>query len=218
LSAGHFLDLDHWPRRGIYQLFRTYEQPFFSITAEVAVTRTRHWCAEQEQPFGLACWYMVLRAVNAVEEFRHRLRPEGVWVHHRLRVSATVPGEGGAFRFCHFPDATDFPAFLAGAREAMAAPDPTGGAALDDRPHDDATIHGSVLPWIRFTGVVNPRRHDPLDSVPKIVLGRCTAGPQELIIPIAVDAHHALVDGRHVAHLLEQLTVDFARPEEVLHD
>ncbi len=217
MSAGHDLDLDHWPRRGIYELFRTYEQPFFSITAEVPVTRTRHWCAEQEQPFALACWYLVLRAVNAVEEFRHRLRPGGVWVHRRIRVSATVPGKEGAFRFCHFPDAADFPAFVAGAREAMAAPAPDGGAALDDRPHDDATIHGSVLPWIRFTGVVNPCRHGRLDSVPRIVLGRCTAGETELTVPIAVDAHHALVDGLHVARLLEHLATDLAHPEEVLH-
>lgn len=215
MPDGHPLDLDRWPRRGIHDFFRRYEQPFLGICTEVAVTPTRQWCRATGQPFALACWFLCQRAVNAVEEFRHRLRPEGVWVHDRIRVSTTVPADHGAFRFCHLPYAADFASFRDGARRAMADGPPAGGA-LDDRPGDDATIHGSTLPWIRFTGLTHPWRQDPLDSVPRIVLGRAAPVGEEISMPVAVDAHHALVDGWHVARLLEHLTADLARPQEVL--
>jgi len=251
MPSGHFLDLDQWPRRPVHDFFRPYELPFFGICAEVRVTATRHWCGEHDQPFALACWFACQRAVNAVPEMRGRLRDGGrVWVHDRISISTTIAAPGDTFRFCHFPWAADFATFVQQARRVIGAAQgqaatPAGGSPLDGHPDTDAVIHGSTLPWIRFTGLVHARRLGIDDSVPKLVLGKvapagsaghgasaeagvgadggaASIGPRhhdpaiEQVMPVAIEAHHALVDGLHVGRFLTHLEDALARPAELL--
>ena len=43
---------------------------------------------------------------------------------------------------------------------------------LDDRPNDDGVVHGTTLPWVRFTSLTHARRLERGDSVPRIAVGR----------------------------------------------
>lgn len=212
-DEGRFLNLDTWYRRSAYRFFKDFEMPFFGVCAEVRVTRAKVWCKAEEESFALACWFLCKQAVNAVEEFRFRLRENGVWVHDRIRISTTVGNPDGSFRICHLPFGEDFRTFCEGAREVMDTSPPED---LDDRPEDDALIHGSSLPWIRFTGLKHARRLDPLDSVPKITFGKATAVGEEILMPVSVEAHHALVDGLQVAGFLDHLQQALDAPESVL--
>ena len=213
MTKGDFLDLEQWPRRAQYRFFRDYELPFFNVCAEVRVTKTLAWCRGQTQSFSLACWYLCQRAVNAIASFRYRLRGDGVWIHDRIRISTIALNADETFRFCHLPYAEPFAVFVAEAEAVMARPPPE---AMDDRPEDDAVIHGSTLPWVRFTSIAHARRLSPEDSVPKIVFGRYAEDRGEVTMPVSVEAHHALMDGLHVSRFFEHLERDMARPEEVL--
>ena len=186
-SGGRFLDLHSWYRRGSYRFFRDFELPFFGVCSEVRVTETREWCKKEGVSFSLACWFGCQQAVNAVEEFRLRLRDERVWVHDRIRISTTIGNPDGSFRICHFPFAGDFESFREGARLVM---DTVHPEELEARPDDDATIHGSSLPWFRFTGLTHARRLGFIDSVPKITFGKATADGDEILMPVSVEAHH----------------------------
>ena len=60
------------------------------------------------------------------------------------------------------------------------------------------------LPWLSFTGIQHP--YAPANaSIPAISTGRSFRQDGNDMLPIAVQAHHALVDGLHVARLLKQL-------------
>lgn len=202
---GHFIDLDAWPRRPHYDFFRGYDHPFFNVCTDVRATRLYERSRGTDAPsFFLGSLWASLQAANAVEEFRLRLRPEGVWRHDRIDGGSTVLRSDDTFGFAYFELADDYATFEARAREILDRAR-VAGAPLDPADDRDDLVHLSVLPWVPFTSISHPRRHTTLDSVPKVVFGKHFERDGERRLPVSVEVHHALMDGLHVARFLERL-------------
>jgi chloramphenicol O-acetyltransferase type A len=209
-APGRWLDLAGWPRAAHYELFRTYDHPFFSVTTEVRVTQLHRRSRESGGPsFFLASLYASTRASNSIEEFRLRLRAEGVWLHERVHAGSTVLRQDGTFGFAYFDERPDLASFVERGRAEIARVERETGM-VEPRDERDDLVHHSVLPWIRFTGFTHARRQRPLDSVPKVVFGKHFERDGERWMPVAVDVHHALADGLHVAKWLERFEAELA--------
>ena len=63
----------------------------------------------------------------------------------------------------------------------------------------------SVLPWIDFTSLSHARLFSKQDSCPFVTFGKMTEHDGKRSMPVAVHAHHALVDGLHVGLYYENL-------------
>ena len=208
-SNGRLIDLARWARRPHLELFKTYQQPFFSVTIEVDVTQTWTRCKRPGgPPFFLASLFLMLQAANAIEALRRRLRPRGVWVHDRVGVAPTIAREDGTFGFVRLESCTRLDRFVVQGRAAIAnasaAHPPVRKSSADD------VIYHSVLPWLRFTSFTNAL--PGTDSIPRIVFGRCTNHRRRIMMPVAVEVHHALVDGFDVAQFFDRFTEGLARP------
>jgi chloramphenicol O-acetyltransferase type A len=197
--VGAFVDLEAWKRRDHYQLFRKYRQPFFSVTVDVDVTGVWNRCRKPSSAsFFLVSLFLMLRAVNDVEAFRLRLRRRGVWRHDRVAVGPTIRRPDDTFGFARFEPADTLGEFVKMSTTAMSkaittrvlAPQFGAGASRDD------IIYHSVLPWFRFTAFTNALPGN--DSIPRIVFGRVTREGRRMKMPVAVEVHHALVDGADV--------------------
>jgi chloramphenicol O-acetyltransferase type A len=167
--------------------------------------------------FFLATLFASLRASNAIEEFRLRLRPEAVWLHERVDVGSTVLRHDETFGFAYFAWCDSFARFEQDARVEVDRVAASTGA-LDPQDERDDLVYHSVLPWIRLTGFIHARRRRPLDSIPRIVFGKHFEREGERWLPVCVDAHHALIDGLHVGRWLarfeqELATVATAEPD-----
>lgn len=208
--VGRIIDLEAWRRREHFLLFRDYDRPHFSITAAVDVSAcyaaTR---AGEGASFTLAMLFAAMQAANAVEAFRLRLREDGVWCHDAIGIGCTVARPDRTFGFAYFAHDASFARFAAeGAREMERA---RAGTTLGDaREADDATLHATVLPWIRFTSFTNAMRRE--DSVPKLTFGKRYAEGGAWYVPVCVEVHHALVDGIDVGEFLERLQDRLAAP------
>ncbi len=208
-SAGHYLDLDRWSRRAHFRLFGDYDRPHFSVTVEVDVSALyRASCLPGGPSFFLGTLFAASHAANAVEAFRLRLRGERVWCHAAVGIGCTVLRPDRTFGFGYFPHQASFPAFQEHGRAELERVR-TGTELEDGSDGDDAWIHGSVLPWMRFTGYTNAIRRD--DSHPKVVFGKRHASGDAWSMPVAVEVHHALVDGIDVADFLERLQESLSR-------
>ncbi len=203
---GQEVVLSEWGRRRHYEFYRTFANPWFSVCTTIDVSGAYRACKARGVSFSRACWYAVVLAANEQEAFRLRLREGGVWLHEMLSISTTIMLEGDAFAFCYFPHARDFEEFLAcadeaikGAKEAVRG----GGSALAEEMRDDV-LFGTTLPWVEFTSVSHPRKGDACESTPIVTLGK-VSGDGVWRMPVGVDAHHALMDGVHVARFFERL-------------
>lgn len=197
------VDLKTWKRRDHYEWFRGYEQPFFSLTADVDVTRAWKESRRRGAPsFFLSSLFLMLRAANDVEAFRLRLRSRGVWRHDRVAVGPTILRRDETFGFVRLEPAATLRLFAERGSAAVAEVVEQRGLKAPKHAADDIVFH-SVLPWLRFTSFTNalPGRGD---SIPRIVFGRCVREGRRMTMPVAVEVHHALVDGLDVARFFER--------------
>lgn len=201
------IDLRTWKRRDHYLWFRRYERPFFSVTVEVDVTaawkRSRRGGAPS---FFLTSLFLMLRAANEVEAFRLRLRPRGVWRHDRLAVGPTIMRDDETFGFVRIEAADTLSEFASQAQPAIAHAAAQTGLRSSKTNRDDIVFH-SVLPWLRFTSFTNALPGGG-DSIPRVVFGRCERDGTRITMPVAVEVHHALVDGLDVARFFERFTAN----------
>ena len=197
---GHTIDLATWKRREHYRHFRGYRQPFFSVCVNVDATRLwRLSRAQDGPPFFLTSLFLMLRAANATEAFRLRLRKRGVWQHDRVAVGPTLLRSDHTFAFARIEPSANLKRFIASGKKAI-----TESAArneLDPNSGDDDIVYQSSLPWLRFTAFTNAI--DAGDSIPRIVFGQCAREGRRYLMPMSVEVHHAVVDGLDVARFTE---------------
>jgi chloramphenicol O-acetyltransferase type A len=206
-----FIDLDKWKRREHFQIFSRLANPFWSVCADVDVTRLRQECHENKgQSFSLAAIFLALAAVNETEAFRLRIRGQRVWLHDSVGVSTTVPRRDETFGFAVIEMAGSVDDFQTQARvrTAAAKDNRSLGPSIGDR---DDLIYHSTLPWIRFTALSNPTGGGQ-DSIPRIVFGRYTEEGGRWRMPVSVEVHHALVDGLDVARFFERFERGLSGP------
>lgn len=202
-TAGHFLDVAAWSRRQHFDLFRAFHNPFFSVCVDVDATAVWELCRAVGSPsFYVVSLFHSLHAANETEAFRLRLRGDRVWVHDSVRASATVLRTDETFGFGVFPPSASFAEFNAQAVPEMARAKQPRPLEIP-RPGEDDLIYHSSLPWMRFTAFSNALNGGS-DSVPRVVFGKCAERGGRWLMPVAVEVHHALVDGLDVGRYLDR--------------
>lgn len=197
------IDLEKWKRRDHYMWFRKYAQPFFSVTVDVDVTSVWNASRTRGAPsFFLSSVFDMLNAVNDVEAFRLRLRARGVWRHDRVAVGPTIMRADETFGFVRLEPAATFAEFATHGKAAIVQAAARKVLAPSRQITDDIVFH-SVLPWLRFTSFTNALPGGG-DSIPRIVFGRCARQNTRMKMPVAVEVHHALVDGLDVARFFDR--------------
>lgn len=216
------LDLPRWPRRAAFDYFRAFDAPWFGLCTRVDVSRLKAaLAAAGGGSLSLACHYLALRLANEIEPFRYRLAgtaqaPE-VRVHRQLQAGTTVLREDESFAFAEFDYHRDYRRFAPPAAAAMAAA--RAGQHFEPRPEHDAVVHITTLPWVHFSSFVHARHPAAAPSVPKIAFGRIDAEATHsgeaprLWMPLAVDVHHALMDGLHVGRYVQGFEALLQAPE-----
>lgn len=208
----HILNQHGWRRQATFAHFRTFDQPYFNVCTEIDVTALKAFMAgQQRKSLFLAYHFLTLRALNTIEEFRHRLDGDDVVVHDKVHGSTTVLRDDDSFAFADLLLEDTWAAFAAKASHAIAqAKDPLGAFT----PTDGATdvVHFSTLPWIRFTGLSHPQCTADRTAIPRISFGKLSQDTGRLMLPVSVEVHHGLVDGVHVGRLVERLEFLAAHP------
>jgi chloramphenicol O-acetyltransferase type A len=202
----HQIDLSVWPRRDHFKFFSSYEEPFFSITAEVDCTGLLARCERLGVSKTLSFWHGVLRATNAIEEFRYRILDGRPVLYDTIHLSPTILRPDGTFTIAFVPFKEDFQEFCDTASEVIARAKETTGFDLDNSTRRIDLIHFSTVPWFRFTGLTHARSTKAPGSEPKITLGKF--GPRlggGKSIPVSITGHHGLMDGYQIGQYLEHL-------------
>ena len=208
------IDMETWSRRDHFALFSTYGYPHFGLTVNVNLTSFYPAVKKGGHSFTVAMVYIVTRAVNAVPEFRYRIRGEQVVEHEVINPGFTFLTGPDTFSFCFSDYCTDFLSFTA--ETAASIEKVKADPSLDNRPNDDV-IYMTAMPWVTFTSFLHPMRLQPgEDSIPRFVWGRFFEQGNKLLMPLGAQAHHAVVDGIHMGKFFAEVQGLLDRPDEVL--
>jgi chloramphenicol O-acetyltransferase type A len=191
-------------RQKHFDFFNGMNHPYFNITAMVDISHFYSQIKKKGISFTPALVYLISRAANEVKEFRWRIRSERIMEHELVHPSFTVETQGSdVFSFCYVYYAADAMDFIHRAQLRME--EMKEQPVMEDEPERDDYLFLSANPWMHFTSMQHAMQSHPGDSVPRIVWGKFQANGKRLDLPLSVQVHHAIVDGRHVGQFFEYI-------------
>lgn len=204
--AYHEVDMTTWKRARHYALFAGMSYPYVSFTTRLDVHRLVSPGGRPDIPFFSSFLFAVMKAINAIDNFRYRIIGGKVVLYDRIDPNFVVLDQNDdLFYFAEATYGPDIAAFRerveAAKRKAIA-----DRCLCGDR---QDVVHVSCIPWFDFCDVVQPLPIDPGFSIPKAIWGKFSEVNGTFTMPFSMTAHHGLVDGVHFSRL-------FAAIENVL--
>ena len=196
------IDLETFPRRSHYEFFKSYAYPYMGITANVDVTNLIAAAKRRGgSPFLAILWTAAI-AANSVPELRQRIVDDKIVEYDHCNTAHTVALSDGTFVNCQTDCRRSFDEFLVYGRERQEEAKQRHGFV---QPGDDETelIFVSCTPWVSFTQVIQPTPI-PADSNVRIVFGKFFEQNGRKLMPLNIQANHALVDGLHVGQFYQR--------------
>ncbi|MEL6656218.1 MAG: chloramphenicol acetyltransferase [Bacteroidota bacterium] len=181
-------------RKKHFEFFRSMDQPHFNLVANVDISGFLEVVKSRKLPFTPYMVYVLSKVANDIPVFRWRIRGEQVVEHESVQPSFTVPTEvSEVFSFCTVEYHPDRDTFVQRAQDTIARMknDPD----FEDEEGRDDYLFMSAIPWVSFTGLSHAMHYSPADSVPRISWGKYFEQNGRTLMPLAVQAHHAVVDG-----------------------
>jgi chloramphenicol O-acetyltransferase type A len=213
-TAMRKIDINSWPRRKHFEVYRQFDFPHFNLTFPVDVTGFYTWVKGRGDSYTLATAFLLSSVANEIAPFRLRIRGDEVIEHELVHPSFTVLLENELFSFCTVEFLRDYESFhSAGERRIEEI---SRNPTLEDEPGQDDLLFMTSLPWVHFTGLMHPIQMHPVDSVPRIAWGRIDDDDGKLHMPLSVQVHHALMDGLHVGRYAQRVQHLLHHPEELI--
>ena len=200
-----YLDVDNWNRAAHFEFYKSFDEPFFGVTANINCSVAYAKCKAKKWSFYNFYLHKILTVVNQIENFRYRIHGHKIAIHNHINVSATVMRDDKTFGFSLIVYDPDFKIFNENVVAETARIQTTAGLFTRTFSEDNV-IHFSALPWISFTSLSHARSYQLADSCPKISVGKIAlSGNEQMALPISVHVHHGLMDGYHVGLFFEKL-------------
>ena len=198
------LDIDQWNRKDHFHFFSGFDFPYFDICCTVNCTGAYREAKQKGISFFQLYLYYSLLAANEITPFRYRIRNGQVLVFDQVHASPTINRKDGSFGFAYIDFHANREAFLQAAAKEIEQTQNSSG--LVPAVSGENVIHYSSLPWISFTGLSHARHTAFKDSIPKISFGKIKEENGEMLMPVSVSVHHALMDAFHVSQYLDRFS------------
>lgn len=195
------IDMANYARRAHFDYFRAMAYPYVGVTVDVDVTALKDGCKARGVSFYMAFMHAAALAADSISEFRQRIAGEGIVEYDECPTSHIELLEDGTYCYCtlrHHMPSGEFFAQAASKRAAARA-----CASIEEDGDADSMYFITCLPKLHYSALVQPVGGD---SNPRISWGGYRAdGAGRLMLPVSVLAHHALIDGSHIAMFYERL-------------
>ena len=198
------IDLETWERREFYEHFIKEVVCTFSITVNVDIT------ALKGATLYPAMIWLLTKTVNEMPEFRTSLTKEGLGIYDSMHPMYTIfnkENKNFSGIWSYYSD--DYRTFLqeyeADVREYATS---TRYAPKDGTPENSFNI--SMVPWLEFTSVNLNVYDDGKYLLPIFTMGKFFERDGKRMLPLAIQAHHAVCDGYHVGLFVDKLQNNIA--------
>lgn len=207
------IDLATWPRRQHFEHYLQASPCTYAMTVELDATAFVEALRASSRKTYVAQVWALATVVNRHDEFRTVLTGDGapaVWptVHPAFTV---LNAERETFACVWAPYDPDFGAFHDVAAPLLAE----HASATEFFPQGAPPPNSfdvSSLPWTSFTGFTLHIRDGWRHLAPIFTLGRYVERDGRVLLPLAVQVHHAVADGFHTSRLVNELQALLADP------
>jgi chloramphenicol O-acetyltransferase type A len=195
------LDLNTWKRKQHFAHFKDFKDPYFAVTIPFDVSKAYKFAKSNAISFFAKYLHDCLRAINEVDELKLRIEKDKVVKFDTIHASATLMREDNTYALSYIHFNLELFQFIKNIEAEKLRIKRTNDFYPPENKLD--CIHCSALPWINFSGHKEPVSGQ-IDSVPKFAFSKTFKNEDKLVMNVAVNVNHALVDGYHVGIFAEK--------------
>jgi len=200
------IDPRSWSRREHFEHYRNVVPCTYSLTVDLDVTRLAAALRQSDRKTYPTQTWAIASVVNRHEEFRLSVTSPGdpeVWeVVHPSFTVFNAERETFSSVWVRFDE--DFARFHAQALDVV--DEHRNATAMFPQAGRPANLFDiSSLPWASFTGFTLDIAGGHDHFAPIFTLGRYMRQGDRVLLPLAVQIHHAAADGFHTARLVNEL-------------
>ena len=196
------IDRETWPRRAYFDHYFTQVPCTYSVVFKLDITKLR----QSGQKLYPAMLYALSTVVNRHQEFRMAINEAGeLGFYDQVHPCYTIfHRDTETFSNLWTAYTPDYTAFRGAFEHDMAAyGDRQGLMSRPDTPEN--TFPVSMVPWASFKGF-NLNLQKGYDYLPPIfTMGKFYEDNGKILLPLAVQAHHAVCDGFHLCRLVNEV-------------
>ena len=197
------IDMQAYPRREQFDYFCSLSYPYVGVTVEVDVTGMVRFCRSSGYSFYLTFMHAVALAADGVPELRQRIHNGEIVEYDECPTSHVELLADGSYTYCTLHHHMGMEQYMTEALAAREACRKKTGIKEDDNAESMYFI--STLPWLHYTAMIQPVAGGD-ESNPRITWGKYEEkSATHLTMPVSILAHHALVDGMHIARFYDRL-------------
>lgn len=195
------IDINTWNRKHHFNHFKDFKDPYFGVVIAFDVTNAYSQAKSNGYSFFARYLHDCMKAINAVENLKYRIENGKVVVHDIIHASSTMMRDDNTFGFSFITFSESLTEFIKSIEKEKFRIQNT----IDLYPPKNSQdcIHCSAMPWSTFTGHKEPVSGLP-DSVPKLAFSKIEHKDKTMIMNVAINVNHALVDGYHIGLFQEK--------------
>lgn len=208
------VDLQSYARKHWYDHFCQFEIPVTYRTVQIDVTELRSYCKSNGVKFSQTIGFILLRANNHIQEFRHRIVDDVLVEYDKIIPARTVMTENKVFTIARGVYTDNFAADY---RENMLIDESVAkGLVPMSTSSNLGQIFITINPWTTQTAVQAPFSKR-MASVPVYCVGKMYDDNGRTKLGLGLQVHHGLVDGYHIGHCLNIIERHLADPTLIEH-
>ncbi|MGF6269678.1 chloramphenicol O-acetyltransferase type A [Lelliottia nimipressuralis] len=199
------VDLSRWARREHFEIFQTFAQSTFNQTVQLDITALLKHIKEADWKFYPTMIFLISKIVNRHPEFRMAMMDNELVVWDEVHPNYTIfhnETETFSSLWSHYDG--NFHHFQKVYSEDMARYS-NNTAYWPKEESRENIFFISGIPWATFTSfnvnVANMKNF----FAPMFTLGKYFEQDGKVLLPFAVQVHHSVCDGFHVARLVNEL-------------
>ncbi|MCY7690695.1 type A chloramphenicol O-acetyltransferase [Bacillus altitudinis] len=209
---------ENYPRKEHFHHYMTVTRCTYSLVIDLDITKLYAILKEKRLKVYPVQIYLLARAVQKIPEFRMDQVNDALGYWEILHPSYTILNkETKTFSSIWTPYDENFARFYKSCVADMDTYSKSNN--LFPKPHMPENMFNiSSLPWIDFTSFNLNVSTDITYLLPIFTLGQFKMKEGKIILPVAIQVHHAVCDGYHVGQYVEYLRWLIEHCEEWLDD
>ena len=199
------VDLSRWARKEHFEVFQSFAQSTFNQTVMLDITALLKYIKEAGWKFYPTIIFLLSKIVNSHTEFRMAIKNNELVIWNEIHPSYTIfhketetfsslwsqyDGNIHHFQDVYTEDVARYCNNLAYWPKGQSP---------------ENIFFVSAIPWVSFTSFdINVANMQNFFS-PMFTLGKYYQQDEKVLLPLAVQVHHSVCDGFHVARLINKL-------------
>ncbi|WP_200552805.1 type A chloramphenicol O-acetyltransferase [Kosakonia sp. LAM2021] len=199
------VDLSRWARKEHFEAFQTFAQCTFSQTVQLDITALLKHLKAVGWKIYPTLIFLIAKIVNKHTEFRMAIKDNELVIWNDIHPCYTIfhdETETFSSLWSHYDG--NIHHFLDIYSEDVAR----YGNNLSYLPKEESrenVFFVSANPWVSFTGFNINIANMQNFFAPMFTIGKYYQQGEKVLLPLAVQVHHAVCDGFHVSRLINEL-------------